>query len=191
MQPQCELDPHWCPIPRGQNSFIQQWRNSTTGGRALGTRALQKCLPGYKRAYGDALLACGTNVVGTAGMWFSDEFGNAATDLYCVIDQEYCPPINEFAEGTKTERYDGRYMGAVFKRRCAPGYLDAYGDAEVFCGNDGSWKVGIRNAYLSECVFIEEYCPLPNMTHALGGFGVASSGFLLPRLAGGLWGLCW
>lgn len=70
------------------------------------------CRPGYKKEVGDEMIYCEQNLVGTHGVWYSEQYSQIASPLYCVQDLEYCPAILESAEYV-VGRNDGRKLADV------------------------------------------------------------------------------
>ncbi|CAD7967552.1 unnamed protein product [Amoebophrya sp. A25] len=170
VQPQCELDADFCPEPRGVHAYIKRYYDSPNNARGLDTKVELGCDAGYVNKYGDADIICNMNLVGTEGLWYSIAYQQVAAKLICEIDLEFCPAI-PVDSSYVIERDDGRFLGALYRRSCAEGFVKYAGDDEVVCGNEGIWKTrtgtgtNLRNAQILTCVAIEQYCPLPILSH--------------------------
>jgi hypothetical protein len=146
-------------LRRKFHSFLVDYEKGNMGGRALGAKAKLACEPGYKRLLGDEEIICGSNAVGTHGIWYNKNSLSYATLLYCVLDDEFCPAVTlEEGSGGVIILNEGRKLGDRYMRGCKAGFRQVAGDAEARCAEEGTWKVGNRNALQIECAFIEE-CP--------------------------------
>lgn len=164
--PVCELRSDWCPeVPtEGKHSLLA----STTDGYRWSSVATMRCLVGYERLAGNYTFECVNNANATGGIW-------TAPPLVCRLARYFCPrlvPVNAttLTFGTPMDYKLGDYVSF----RCKRGFKYLFGDNQAWCSisdtltNRGQWKREDGSPAIGlVCAPIQEYCPMPNVSHGI------------------------